>query len=250
VLSQDGETLASGAGDRALRTWNVLECCPAMNVPAGDGTVAGVCFHPSASQLAVAGFSSSLKIVDASTGQISRELACPCADVRAVTISPDGQRLAAAGRNGTVRIWNAADGTQERDIETDGRCIRALAFSPDGRYLAAAGTSPSIRVFDTSTGGTTVTFSTRPAKCYSLVFLDNNRLAAGGTDNRILIWDLTSRQAVSQLVGHTGTVAALATCRGGTTLVSGSYDTTVRIWDLVNENAPATAARAATKSPR
>jgi WD40 repeat protein len=219
-----------------------------MNIPACDSTVAGVCFQSNAQQLAVVGFSNRLKVVDASTGQISRELDCPSTDVRAVSISPDGNRMAAAGRNGTVRVWNAADGSQERDIETDGRCIRALAFSPDGRYLAVAGTSPSIRVFDTSTGEAVVTFSTRPAKNYSLVFLDNNRLAAGGTDNRILIWDLTSRQAVSQLVGHTGTVAALA-CNG-TTLVSGSYDTTVRIWDLANENAPATAAHTETNSPR
>ena len=51
---------------------------------------------------------------------------------------------------------------------------------------------------------------TRPAKVYTLVFLDNRRLATGGTDDRITIWDLDSQQATTQLVGHTGTVAALA----------------------------------------
>ena len=88
-----------------------------------------------------------------------------------------------------------------------------------------------------------MTLSTRPAKNYALVFLDNNRLATGGTDNRIRIWDLNSRQVVMHLTGHTGTVAALACDARGSTLVSGSYDTTIRIWDLTGGAAPTTAAR-------
>ena len=87
-----------------------------------------------------------------------------------------------------------------------------------------------------------MTLATRPAKVYALVFLDNQRLATGGTDNRITIWDLDSQQADTQLVGHTGTVAALA-CDRPADLVSGSYDTTVRIWNLADEQTPATASR-------
>jgi WD40 repeat protein len=245
VLSQDGNTVASGGSDRALRVWDVHEHHDVFQLPACDNTVASVCFHPNSHQLALVGFSNSLKIVNTSTGQISQELVCPCGDMRTVTFSPGGARMAVAGRNGKIRIWNVNNGTQERDIETDGRRIRTLAFSPDGSRLAAAGSSQSIRVLDTATGETVMTLSTRPAMTYALLFIDNHRLATGGTDNRIWIWDLNSRQAVTQLVGHTGTVAALACDSHGTTLVSGSYDTTVRIWNLADGVAPATASRGA-----
>jgi WD40 repeat protein len=157
--------------------------------------------------------------------------------------------MAVAGRNGQIRVWNVNDGSQERDIETDGRRIRTLAFSPDGRWLAAAGNSPAIHVFDVANGQSVMTLDARPAKVYVLLFVDNRRLATGGTDNRVRIWDLDSRAVIAELLGHTGTVAALACDASSTVLVSGSYDTTLRIWNLADKTSatawcsPASSAR-------
>ena len=84
-----------------------------------------------------------------------------------------------------------------------------------------------------------MSLAARPAKVYAAVFLDNQSLATGGSDNRIHIWDLDSRIVTKELVGHTGSVAALACDRTGTMLVSGSYDTTLRVWDLQRSTAVA-----------
>jgi WD40 repeat protein len=243
VVSHDGSTLCSGAGDRSLCLWDAQRQEPLFPLPACENAIAAAAFHPNNQQVAVVGFSNRLTIVNTSTGQVSQELVCPCGDVRAVAFSADGERMAVAGRNGRIRVWNVTSGARERDIETDGRRIRALAFSPDGRWLAAAGSSPVIRILDATRGETVMSLNTRPAKVYSLAFVDHRRLATGGTDNRIRVWDLESRQAVSQLAGHTGTVAALASSRDGSLLVSGSYDTTLRIWHLGDRPAAATASR-------
>jgi WD40 repeat protein len=168
-------------------------------------------------------------------------LRCPCGDVRTVTFSPDGTRLAVAGRNGRIRVWNVETGSEERNIKTDGRRIRAMAFAPDNRRLATAGDSSAIRVFDISTGEPVITLDSRPAKVHALTFLGAQRLASGGTDNRIRIWDLEGRILASELEGHTGTVAALACDASGCVLVSGSYDTTVRIWNLGQSQSPSVA---------
>jgi WD40 repeat protein len=68
-------------------------------------------------------------------------------------------------------------------------------------------------------------------------------LATGGSDNLIHIWDLETRQPISRLIGHTGTVATLACDGSGTVLVSGGYDTTLRIWHVGGKGAAATASR-------
>jgi len=62
----------------------------------------------------------------------------------------------------------------------------------------------------------------------AVAFVGPNRLATGGSDDVIRIWDLVARQEVERLSGHTGSVMALA-YRGGT-LVSAGFDATVRVW--------------------
>jgi len=67
-----------------------------------------------------------------------------------------------------------------------------------------------------------------PAKVFTLAEYTPGRIASGGSDNDIRLWDLGTRRLLGQLQGHTGSVASLAIDRGR--LVSGSFDTTVRIW--------------------
>jgi WD40 repeat protein len=63
---------------------------------------------------------------------------------------------------------------------------------------------------------------------YCLAVLADGRVAAGGSDNCVTLWNLTRREATVRLAGHTGTVAGLAA--DNTTLASVSYDTTIRLW--------------------
>ena len=120
----------------------------------------------------------------------------------------------------------------ERNVPADHQRIRAIAFSPDGTRLASAGDGEMIRIWNVGTGSQELELPARPAKVMSMVYLNDHTLATGGTDNQICLWDLNSRTVTKQLIGHTGSVAALACDHAGTTLVSGSFDTTLRIWDL------------------
>jgi len=240
-LAPDGNMFVSGGGDGSICLWDIERQSRMFQLPVCDGAVAGVCFHPNNQQVAVVGFSRQLQIVNTSSGHTSQQLDCPCADIRTVSFSPDGKRLAVAGRNGRIRLWNVGNGAQERDIETGGRQICALAFSPDSRLLATAGNGPAISLLDVASGEIIATLDSRPAKVRALLFIDNRQLAAGGTDNRIAIWDVDDRHVTRRLVGHTGTVASLACDANGTVLVSGSFDTTVRVWSLAEDTTPAVA---------
>lgn len=63
-----------------------------------------------------------------------------------------------------------------------------------------------------------------PKSCpKAIIALGNNRLA---------IWDLEKKEELSQLVGHTDSVSAVAVTPCGNKAISGSRDKTLIIWDL------------------
>jgi WD40 repeat protein len=60
---------------------------------------------------------------------------------------------------------------------------------------------------------------------------DGRRLATGGRDRAVWLWDLERGEEVARLGGHMSFVWSLAFSKGGATLVSGSGDATLRLWD-------------------
>jgi WD40 repeat protein len=196
-----------------------------------DQAIVGLCVSSDGKRLAAAGFENRMGLYDTATGEQIEKLACPCRDMRTVVFSPDGKLLAGAGRNGRIRIWNMEDATVLRNIEkAHTQRVRALAFSPDGLHLASAGEDRATRVWSVATGQKQSELKAPTAKILAMCYLADDRLATAGSDNAIRIWGLTSGQQLNVLQGHTGSVAALAYRDG--TIVSGSFDTTVRLWQL------------------
>ena len=61
---------------------------------------------------------------------------------------------------------------------------------------------------------------------------DEDRVAFGCRDNRVVIYDLDDYSLVKALIGHTMAVFALQYAPGGDYLVSGARDAQVKIWDI------------------
>jgi WD40 repeat protein len=62
--------------------------------------------------------------------------------------------------------------------------------------------------------------------------LDANRCVIGTTKNVIGLCDIHNSSPIRLLQGHTGSVAAMVA--RGDRLISGSFDTTVRIWRIAS----------------
>lgn len=239
VFSSDGKTLVTAGDDRQVRFWDTEIGQFLYAVPTSGQTVNSLTFSPNSRILAVVGSGRDVWLIDTQQRRVRQTLEASSTDNRAVTFSPDGSMLAVAGRDGKIRIWRMADDGRPYDIEGHTRRVRALTFSADSTILASAGDDRQVKLWDTQTWEPKGTLPERPGRILSLAFCgqDCNCLAVGSSDNLIRIWDIREPRQLYRLVGHTGSITTLAWNPQNDTLMSGSFDTTVRMWKVQHDSA-------------
>ena len=77
-----------------------------------------------------------------------------------------------------------------------------------------------------------LSFKASPGRVYSLsVSPDGRRLATGGDDHTIKLWDTATGQEVRRFLGHTASVMSVAFSPDGKWLATGGDDCSVLLWD-------------------
>jgi WD40 repeat protein len=109
--------------------------------------------------------------------------------------------------------------------------------NPSGDPSANPSATPSAAASATQARKRTATVLgrvTAPAEVWSVALsLDGTRLATGGDDGSVRIWNVASRQQVgSPLTGHTARITDMTFSADGQRLVTASSDRTSRVWNL------------------
>lgn len=226
-FSPDMSTLATAGNDRMLFCWNPANWEQPLLLAQQPTAIFSLAFSPSGESLATAGFSSTLFIYDMVNRQERRRLECPCEDMRAVAFSRNGELVAAGGRCGTIRVWDSNTGKVATEYKVHQQRIRSLQFNSQGQILSC-GDDQVVALTDPFQAASSQKLPRQAARLFAVTLLDDHTCATSGSDNRIAIWNLETREITGTLKGHTGTVSCLSV--GDQLLVSGSYDTQIRIW--------------------
>lgn len=159
-------------------------------------------------------------------------------------------------------ITRGDDLEPDRSVQTGGNVALCGAFRNDGRLLAVGTDAGEARVCDVTMRATLTTFSANSFPVRSLQWFKNGQyMFAGGDDGIARIWDLGSTEKTKPmvtLVGHGDVIRCTAlwqekkkaassssSSSGGDSgvewtqlAVTGSYDHTIRVWNIDNVDAP------------
>jgi WD40 repeat protein len=215
-FSSTGKQLVSTSADKTARVWDMDHTGEAIRTleRSGKGCYAAR-FSPDGQWIAAAA-GGSVRLWDAATGKIVRELSAGGKSrVYSVAFSSTDNRLLAVGYGGQtdvsyVALWDIDAATElarlpgatdlpDFRLDENSGVVGALALSPDGKYLVAGFGSPGL--FAPS-------FSAHPLK----------------------VWEVAARRLIRRLSGHTGYCVSLAFSKDGARLASGSRDGTAILW--------------------
>lgn len=232
AFTSDGARVVSGHMDGALRVWDVAGDGEKPQVLKGheDRVYAVVCSRTT-SLMCSAGMDGLVHVWDQRTLRELDRLMGHTERIYALAVSADGTRLASAGMDRTVRVWDLGKLKEVGRLVGHSDRVYALAFSPDGRRLVTGSMDMTLKVWELETMRETATMSGHAGYVYSVAVSADNRCAvSGGMDKAIKFWDLATRKEIRSIAGHDGSISCMGITREH--LVTGSYDSTLRLWDL------------------
>ena len=232
-----------GPGQEDLRgfewhhLWGLCHLASRAALAGHEGKVRAIVVHERS--WITGGDDGTIRIWDPETISLKRTFHSGAKNVVGVAVTPDGQRLVTALGDDLVRFFDlTADQVPESVKGPEGHCS-AVAISKNGSTIVLAGdrTFAHQQAAGESRSVELTGQQQRP-NCIA-VSGDGTLVAGSGNDRRVLLWDLKSTDPAQSVVlgEHSSYVLSIAMSPDGNTLLTGSEDGFVQMWDLVARQA-------------
>uniref|UniRef100_A0A3B4YYP2 WD repeat, SAM and U-box domain-containing protein 1 n=1 Tax=Stegastes partitus TaxID=144197 RepID=A0A3B4YYP2_9TELE len=245
--------LATCSGDKTLRVYDTadfseLPCSPLT----GHGYRVHCCrFSSCGRHLLSCSTDGRVVVWSPQTGEATAELQHPGrSPLRVCALAPDSSLLLAGACDGTVALWEFPSKTLLRCNAVSEASVVACCFSPCGQMFVTGCTQGDLKIWDVNVsllhrekdahdlGVTCCSFAPQfkvDGCCVEF------RLASCGQDSQLKIWIVSQPCVMTLLHSLTGQSAPVLSCAfssDGDSVVSGSVDKSVAIYDAVSRSLP------------
>jgi WD40 repeat protein len=157
-----------------------------------------------------------------------------------MNFSQDNRYLTGVCSDKTLRVWEVQDdfviSIQHNKYDEDEYAGSYLTFSfnANSQSIITSGRGGTIKIWDLE-GKERYTFTISEDYIHSIAVSPNGKHLIGGGSN-LHLWDIKGNQIDKPFEGHEHTIESVVFSPDNKYIISGSFDTTIRLWDLKRQN--------------
>jgi serine/threonine protein kinase/Tol biopolymer transport system component len=225
--SPDGRFLAGSGSNSAITIWNSSDGSEVNRIA---GNAVALAWSPDSSQLLLGNSSGQVSLWPIEQTEIAASWNDHTDPIRQIAWSPDGLQFASG--SGSSTVWfRSIDGSGEEGNTFRQGGVNGLAWSPDGSRLATAGADGTVRLQTGISGAPQTIGCGGDGDPLSILWLDNETVAAGSEDGQIRLCNVGERTP-SLVFGNQAAVRQLFWLAESNQLLSlGERDGTVGLWN-------------------
>ncbi|HWC90492.1 MAG TPA: hypothetical protein VG433_12580 [Pirellulales bacterium] len=201
------------------------------------GDVTSIVLERGAKTVATAGQGGAIKLWNTEKAGPPELLKTDGKRVGSIDVDATHNLLAAGIDTGTAMIWSLNRRTAAATWKAHPTSVDAVAYSPDGVLLATA-CAQEVKLWNADDQKLIATLQC-PPNVSNLIFTPDGKHLVGGTGTSdaslpavVVVWEVAGRQLVKTLSGHKGPITAIAISLDGQTILTSSWDTSIRLWDI------------------
>ncbi|WP_309720254.1 c-type cytochrome domain-containing protein [Armatimonas sp.] len=197
--------------------------------------VVSVAWRSGTDEIATGSLDKTAALWSVGTGQRLRLLKDHADTVLAVAYSPSGEFLATASADRTAKLYRTKDGVRVAALNAHQDAIVRLAFSPDSKRLVTGSADKTVRIWSVKDGPIENPDATQyePEVLTACAFSpDNQRLFWVSASRKIKVFAANGRDYQQEFGDATDWITSLAATADDKTLIAGTLDGKLFLWDL------------------
>jgi WD40 repeat protein len=231
AFSPDPDVYATGGYDSVIQLWNGTDRTIRRTMRQNNW-IYGLDFNSTGRRLVSGSSDTTARIWDVESGQPVGNTLHHLGAVRGVAFSLDDSRVATGSNDATARLWDAETGEPVSPPLQHQSTVACLTFSPNGQWLLTGSDDGTARLWDSRTGETAGEPFRVGRTVLCAVFSPDSRRVALGSPEGFRLYDVPSRAPIGAPLTHGRSIMAVAFVDGGSRLLSGGMDGSIRIWNL------------------